>query len=113
MDIDPEVQNQNGNGTPASPPPQTKMPGAFETPKANGAANANSTNSNGDAPVPPPHKSNPTSPAAPAPPTPEDAEAFKANGNKFYKAKDYKKAIEEYTKGEIYDFCLQLLRKLK
>lgn len=92
-----EIDSEGLNGTPASPPPQTKMPGSFDTPKTNGSSSA--SNTNGDAPAPPPHKSNPTSPAAPAAPTPEEAEAFKANGNKFYKAKEYKKAIEEYTKG--------------
>lgn len=84
MDVDAE--------TPSS------MPGAFEIPKANGA---NGTDVDGDAgaPEPPPHKSNPASPVQDAPPTPEQAEAFKTLGNKYYKAKEYKKAIEEYTKG--------------
>lgn len=89
MDVDSEGQNE----APTSPPPQAKMPGTFDSPKQNG------TPVNGEGPVPPPHKSNPTSPVAAAPPTPEEAEAFKAAGNKFYKAKEYKKAIEEYTKG--------------
>ena len=48
-------------------------------------------------PVPPPHKSTPDTP-------PEEvydeeaAEAYKATGNKFFKAGDYKKAIAEYTR---------------
>lgn len=88
MDIDSEA--------PTSPPPQTNMPGTFDSPKTNGTP---APPSNGEGPVPPPHKSNPTSPAAASPPTAEEAEAFKAAGNKFYKAKEYKKAIEEYTKG--------------
>lgn len=94
MDVDSEPQ-----AAPTSPPPQSKMPGSFEAPKpaANGTNGA--TSSHAEGPVPPPHKSNPSSPVAPAAPTPEEAEAFKAAGNKFYKAKDYKKAIEEYTKG--------------
>lgn len=88
-----EVDSEGQNGASASPLGQTNMPGSFDTPKTN------STTSNGDAaPPPPPHKSNPSSPAAPAAPTPEEAEAFKANGNKFYKNKEYKKAIDEYTK---------------
>jgi DnaJ family protein C protein 7 len=94
MDI--ESEGPTGpNGAPASPPPQTNMPGSFDSPKVNGT---NGT-SNVEGPVPPPHKSNPTSPAPIAAPTPEEAEAFKTAGNKFYKAKEYKKAIEEYTKG--------------
>lgn len=84
MDIDSEA--------PSSPPPQNNMPGAFDTPKTNG------TKVNGEGPAPPPHKT-PTSPPPAAAPTPEDAEAFKTAGNKLYKAGDYKKAIEEYTKG--------------
>lgn len=87
MDVDTEG--------PVSPPPQTSIPGAFDSP----AAKTNGTAVNGEGPAPPPHKSNPTSPAAPVAPTPEEAEAFKALGNKFYKEKNYKKAIEEYTKG--------------
>lgn len=106
MEIDSEV----ANGTPASPPPQSKMPGSFDSPKTNGSSAAKDANTNGDAPAPPPHKSNPTSPAAAAPPTPEEAEAFKANGNKFYKNKEYKKAIEEYTKGMfgIHIYCWEM-----
>ena len=90
-----DVDSEGPNGAPTSPPPQANMPGAFDSPKPNGTPAA----SNGEGPVPPPHKSNPTSPAAASPPTVEEAEAFKAAGNKFYKAKEYKKAIEEYTKG--------------
>ncbi|PVH87041.1 TPR-like protein [Cadophora sp. DSE1049] len=90
MDID----SEGPNGAPTSPPPQPNMPGAFDSPKPNGTPAA----PNSEGPVPPPHKSNPTSPAAASPPTAEEAEAFKAAGNKFYKAKEYKKAIEEYTK---------------
>lgn len=86
MDIDSEPPN-----VPSSPPPQTNIPGAFDTPKTNG------TKVNGEGPAPPPHKT-PTSPPAAAAPTPEDAEAFKTAGNKLYKAGNYKKAIEEYTK---------------
>jgi DnaJ family protein C protein 7 len=76
----------------SSPPPQTNIPGTFESPKTNG------TKANGEAPAPPPHKTPTTPPAAPAP-TAEDAETFKTAGNKLYKAGEYKKAIEEYTKG--------------
>lgn len=92
MDID----SEGPNGAPASPSPQTNMPGSFDSPKMNGT---NGSPSN-EGPVPPPHKSNPTSPATVPASTPEEAEAFKTAGNKFYKAKEYKKAIEEYTKGK-------------
>jgi DnaJ homolog subfamily C member 7 len=90
-----DVDSEGPNGAPVSPPPQSKMPGSFDTPKTN----SSNGSANGEGPALPPHKSNPTSPVAPAAPTPEEAEAFKNAGNKLYKAKEYKKAIEEYTKG--------------
>ena len=81
----------------------SSMPGSFDTPPKTNGANGTHIDGDGDgdagAPEPPPHKSNPASPVEEAPPTPEQAEAFKALGNKHYKAKEYKKAIEEYTKG--------------
>ena len=46
-------------------------------------------------PIPPPHKT-PSPPPKPA----YDPEACKAIGNKYFKAKDYTKAVQEYTKGE-------------
>ena len=98
MDIDSE-----GPTVPSSPPPQTNMPGSFDSPQTNG------TKSNGEGPAPPPHKS-PTSPVAAPAPTPEDAEAFKTAGNKLYKAGDYKKAIAEYTKGMHFHMNLTVKR---
>ena len=92
-----DFELEGANGAPSSPPPQTNILGSFDTPRttsANGMVNGETFG-----PVPPPHRSNPTSPTPVAAPTPEDAEAFKTAGNKFYKAKEYKKAIEEYTKG--------------
>ncbi|KAI4736649.1 TPR-like protein [Aureobasidium sp. EXF-12298] len=68
--MDQEKQQTNGNG-------------AADTPTQNGD----------NAPTPPPHKTPTTSP-----PSTEDAEAFKAAGNKYFKAGDYTKAIAEYTK---------------
>jgi len=50
-----------------------------------------------DRPAPPPHRT-PTSPPPQKQPRPEDAEAFKAEGNRFYKAGSYGRAIDEYTK---------------
>lgn len=102
MDIDSEAVN----GAPSSPQPQQNIPGAFDSPKLNGRKDSTVNGAAEDqGPVPPPHKSNPTSPVPAAAPTPEDAEAFKTAGNKFYKAKEYKKAIEEYTKGMIVVRC--------
>ncbi|KAI5200793.1 TPR-like protein [Aureobasidium subglaciale] len=65
-----------------------------EKQQTNGNGTADKPAQNGDAaPAPPPHKT-PTTP----PPSAEDAEAFKAAGNKYFKAGDYTKAIQEYTK---------------
>ena len=51
---------------------------------------------NGDSsPVPPPHQT----PPPPLPKPSYDPEECKALGNKYFKAKDYTKAITEYTKG--------------
>lgn len=76
MDVDTEMEN----------------PGAY--PEINGGINHQETDIE-DSPVPPQHKS------PPPPPKPSiDPEACKALGNKYFKARDYTKAIAEYTKGE-------------
>ena len=64
---------------------------------ANGAngVNGHVGTNNEESPVPPPHKV-----ASPPPKPTIDPEEFKAMGNKYFKAKDYNKAIAEYTKGE-------------
>ena len=60
------------------------------------------TNGDDSAPAPPLHRTQ-TGPVPPPSPPPEvepvDPEACKAAGNKFYKAGQYDKAIEEYSKG--------------
>ncbi len=91
MDGD-DIQRNGSSPTPMESPPATPSnaaPGAVpET--ANGTPNG----INGKAeksPTPPPHKE-PMKPKV-------DAEACKAAGNKFFKAKDYLRAIDEYTKG--------------
>ncbi|TAQ87757.1 hypothetical protein B7494_g3920 [Chlorociboria aeruginascens] len=85
INIDPEGPNITASSA------QSSMPDVS-------AESKTSSSINGDGPVPPPHKSNPTSPVAVAVAAPEEAEAFKTAGNKYYKAQDYRKAIEEYTK---------------
>ncbi|KAK4548587.1 hypothetical protein LTR36_009497 [Oleoguttula mirabilis] len=75
-----------------TPAPET--PGAF--PQTNGV-NGEHHEEQDAKPVPPPHRT----PASPPPPPEKpavDAEACKAAGNKFYKAKQYDKAIAEYSK---------------
>lgn len=92
--VDMDVDYDRPNGVPSSPT-QPAVTMSTDLPSGNGVNGA----AKGKAPTPPPHKSAPTSPAPAAVPTAEDAEAFKTAGNKFYKAKEYKRAIEEYTKG--------------
>ena len=87
-----------GDHVPSSPPPEA--PGAF--PATNGADH--NTSDDDTAPPPPPHG---TSSPSSSPSTTKqndadieaEAESFKAAGNKFFKAKQYDKAIAEYTKG--------------
>ncbi|KKA31022.1 hypothetical protein TD95_004118, partial [Thielaviopsis punctulata] len=50
------------------------------------------------APTPPPHRSTPTSPKSSAKSTVDEAETHKNNGNRFFKEKNYKSAIEEYSR---------------
>ena len=76
---------ENGTDVPSSPVNGTT------TPKTNGV---NGEKHEG-APQPPPHKE------AKQESSPEEAEAFKAAGNKFFKAQEWRKAIDEYTKGKI------------
>ncbi|KAI1467269.1 uncharacterized protein F4812DRAFT_451550 [Daldinia caldariorum] len=47
-----------------------------------------------EGPAPPPHRSNPSSPV---PTDAEAAEVHKTDGNRFFKQKDYSRAIAEYT----------------
>jgi len=82
MDIDYE--------SPTSPP--TEITEAFPT--SNGLHDMKEN----EAPNPPPHKAHMSPP--PEPPKPVvDCEACKVLGNKFFKLKQYDKAIQEYTKG--------------
>ena len=88
-DVDPEAPT---NGTPSSPTPMAWT--ASDQP--NGASHEDYGDGD-DSPVPPPHGS---LPATSPPPKPTiDPEACKAVGNKYFKAKDYTKAIQEYSKG--------------
>lgn len=82
------ADEQNGvqSPTPSSTPPP---------PQTNGADGQNESDKD-SAPAPPPHRT----PASPPPP-PVDAEACKAAGNKFFKAREYEKAIQEYSKGTL------------
>jgi DnaJ family protein C protein 7 len=101
----PDVDREFTVSSTPSSPLNTSLPGTF--PQTNGTkVNGTSDGSNEAAPRPPPHRT-PTSPPPNQNPTnppaqpPADAEMFKANGNKFFKAKDYANPIREYTKGSI------------
>jgi DnaJ family protein C protein 7 len=89
---------ENGAGVDAmetTPAPEENVPAVNGV---NGAEEEQQEQSGEEGPVPPPHRT-PTSPS-PQPEVPKvDAEACKAAGNKFYKAGQYEKAIEEYSKG--------------
>jgi DnaJ family protein C protein 7 len=85
----------------SSPTPQPSAPG---TPGTNGQAN--SPFGEERPPAPPIHRV-PTNPPVP----PVDAEACKAAGNKFFKARDYDKAVQEYSKGMSYSGIV--LHKIK
>jgi len=85
MDVDREPVVNGASSSPASSPQQPSAQTNFSVPIPD----------NTDAPAPPPHKSNPSSPIT----TPEDdAEQYKAAGNRHFKEKNYPKAIEQYTK---------------
>jgi DnaJ family protein C protein 7 len=82
-------------GVKESTPAPQQAPGAFPN-----GANGDHTEESG--PAPPPHKSasNSPPPANSPPQSPVvDAQQCKEAGNKFFKAQQYDKAIEEYTKG--------------
>jgi DnaJ homolog subfamily C member 7 len=99
MDIDQEPPANSGSST---PPQAASAQANFAVPIPNGT-----TYTEGDtAPVPPPHKSNPSSPQ---PTSAEEAESYKAAGNRFFKEKNYGKAIEQYSKGDF--FSRVVLRK--
>lgn len=90
---DPMPMDLDQDATPSSPPQQA-APATLPDEATNGSKGA----ANGDeGPAPPPHGEASTTPQSG--PTPEEAEAFKTAGNDFYKAREYRKAIDEYTKG--------------
>ncbi|CAM1505285.1 Fc.00g109220.m01.CDS01 [Cosmosporella sp. VM-42] len=89
MDIDREPVNGTAASSTTPPPQNPSAQTNFAVPIPNG------NTSHDEAPAPPPHKSNPSSPT----PTPlEDAESYKAAGNRFFKDRNYTKAIEQYSK---------------
>ncbi|KAK4165446.1 hypothetical protein QBC43DRAFT_34118 [Cladorrhinum sp. PSN259] len=94
MDVDKDLANGQQPSVKPSPPPHAN---SFTVPISNGADA--STKSNGAAdefvPAPPPHRSQPSSPVQTEA---EQAESFKNEGNKLFKAGEYLRAVEYYTK---------------
>jgi len=88
MDVDSEAL---ANDPPSSPTPMTWT----ASQQTNGTSRENINGE--DSPIPPPHGSNPATSPPPKPTI--DPEACKVSGNKYFKAKDYAKAIQEYSKG--------------
>ncbi|KAK8088780.1 small glutamine-rich tetratricopeptide repeat-containing protein a protein [Apiospora hydei] len=100
----PQFLRQNGRrpgglGRPSIFPPAKPQPPAKKkvTVPISIPPNTNGTKepTNDEGPAPPPHRSNPSSPV----PTSEDeAESYKAAGNKFFKERDYRNAIIQYSR---------------
>jgi len=93
MDVDskPEADMTDETSQPAAP--SQSAPGAFPD-NTNGDTNGvNGHDEDEKSPTPPPHRVQPTPKV--------DPEACKAAGNKFFKAKDYERAIAEYSKGKV------------
>lgn len=90
-----DVDKDTPSAPPSSPPPvqpQASFTVPVNTPTTNGVKNG--VDEEAEGPAPPPHRSNPSSPV---PTDAEAAEAHKADGNRFFKQKDYARAIAEYT----------------
>jgi DnaJ family protein C protein 7 len=89
----PQQQQQRPSNSAPQPPP----PNSYTVPVTNGTAASTNGAADEAVPAPPPHRSQPSSPVQSEA---EQAELFKNEGNKFFKAGDYTRAIEFYTKGE-------------
>ncbi|KAK3989532.1 DnaJ subfamily C member 7 [Cladorrhinum sp. PSN332] len=94
MDVDKDLANGQQPQVKPSPPPHAN---SFTVPIPNGVDASTKTNGAADefVPAPPPHRSQPSSPVQTEA---EQAESFKNEGNKLFKAGDYLRAVEYYTK---------------
>ncbi|MCJ1307244.1 hypothetical protein MMC25_000890 [Agyrium rufum] len=113
MEVDNENRDEEGAAAihspiaPSSPAPQDDHEAFFSTLNGNshkfedGDADTKAVRNGATSPIPPPHRT-PAEPVPPPPPAPVkpqvDPEEYKAAGNKFYKMRDWDKAIREYTK---------------
>ncbi|KAL2181954.1 uncharacterized protein P884DRAFT_190934 [Thermothelomyces heterothallicus CBS 202.75] len=110
MDVEKETVNGgNPSSPPSQPPPYQQQPpprpanpsshqNSFTVPVANGTDASVNGAADEAVPPPPPHRSQPSSPVQSEA---EQAESFKNEGNKFFKAGDYTHAIEFYTKAVV------------
>lgn len=97
--MEPDTSSEVGSSSPAATSPIAKENGNPFANMTNGANGVNNDEETEQSPVPPPHRIQP-SPRSEVPPKPAvDAEACKAAGNKYFKAQDFTRAIQEYTKG--------------
>lgn len=119
MDVDKETPPNPPSSPPATSQPQAQAQASYTVPissPTNGTKDApvkaqakSPTNGERPAPAsrsgpaPPPHGSRPSSPV---PTTADEAESYKAAGNKFFKEKDYRNAIIQYTKGKTYHYVI-------
>ncbi|KAK1750694.1 hypothetical protein QBC47DRAFT_309134 [Echria macrotheca] len=96
----PQYQQQQASPTKPQPPAHQKPSApshsnSFTVPVTNGQDASKNGVAPEQVPTPPPHRSQPSSPVqTPA----EEAENHKNEGNKYFKLKDYGRAIECYTK---------------
>lgn len=105
-DGEPMVESTPQPVSPGGTPPPGAFPMSNGGVKVNGDAEGNGDDEEG--PQPPPHKTPPNGEAENGVGGKEEAEERKAAGNKFYKAKQYDKAVEEYTKGMLLAWCLTI-----
>jgi len=92
-------RDQTASPSPAGPQPLPNSVSPPQKTQANGINGSSSPPPQDDAPPrPPPHRVPTNSSAHEVPQPTTDPEAFKAAGNKFFKAKEYGKAIGEYSK---------------
>ncbi|KAK4668820.1 uncharacterized protein QC764_710820 [Podospora pseudoanserina] len=103
MDVEKDPVNGGAAAAASGQQKPTAFPhtNSFTVPLSNGtdaSANGAATPADEAVPAPPPHRSSPSSPVQSEA---EQAESFKNDGNKFFKAGDYKHAIEFYTKAVV------------
>lgn len=82
----------------SSRPATPSTPDEQPIPNGTNGVNGDHTEENA-APRPPPHRTPTDTPKKSEAELKQEAEAAKEEGNKFFKAKQYEKAIAEYTKG--------------